>query len=49
MYIKKHGKKSFLKVHDKLHEKYEFAKTQEILGRDMYEGLKLLEKVNTEK
>lgn len=49
MYIKKHGKKSFLKVHDKLHEKYEFAKTQEILGKDMYDGLKLLEKVNTEK
>ena len=49
MYIKKHGKKSFLKVHDRLHEKYEFAKTQEILGRDMYEGLKLLENVNTEK
>lgn len=49
MYIKKHGKKSFLKVHDRLHEKYEFAKTQEILGKDMYEGLKLLEKVNTEK
>lgn len=49
MYIKKHGKKSFLKVHDRLHEKYEFAKTQEILGRDMYEGLNLLENVNKEK
>lgn len=43
MFIHKYGKKAFLKVHDKLHEKYEFAKTQEILGQDMYEGLKLLE------
>ena len=44
MFIKKHGKKAFLSVHDKLHEKYDFAKTQEILGQDMYEGLALLEK-----
>ena len=31
-------------MHDRLHEKYEFSKTQEILGQDMYEGLKFLEK-----
>ena len=43
MFIKKYGKKAFLSVHDKLHEKYDFAKTQEILGQDMYEGLALLE------
>ena len=43
MFIRKHGKKAFLSVHNKLHEKYEFAKTQEILGQDMYEGLKILE------
>ena len=43
MNIRKHGKKAFLGVHNKLHEKYEFAKTQEILGQDMYEGLKILE------
>lgn len=43
MFIHKYGKKAFLKVHDKLHEKYEFAKTQEILGQNMHEGLKLLE------
>ena len=43
MFIRKHGKKAFLGVHNKLHEKYEFAKTQEILGQDMYEGLKILE------
>ena len=44
MFIKKYGKKAFLSVHDKLHEKYDFAKTQEILGQDMWEGLALLEK-----
>ena len=43
MFIKKYGKKAFLFVHDKLHEKYDFAKTQEILGQDMYAGLALLE------
>lgn len=43
MFIHKYGKKAFLKVHDKLHEKYDFSKTQEILGQDMYKGLKLLE------
>ena len=43
MFIRKYGKKAFLDVHNKLHEKYEFAKTQEILGQDMYEGLKILE------
>lgn len=43
LYIRKYGKKEFLKVHDRLHEKYEFAKTQEILGQDMYQGLKILE------
>ena len=44
LYIRKYGKKEFLKMHDRLHEKYEFSKTQEILGQDMYEGLKFLEK-----
>jgi len=43
LYIRKHGKKEFLKVHDRLHEKYDFAKTQEILGQDYTEGLKILE------
>lgn len=32
-----------LKTHDRLHKKYDFAKTQEILGQDMYEGIKILE------
>ena len=43
MYIRKHGKKEFLKMHDRLHEKYDFAKTQEILGQDWHEGLEILE------
>ena len=43
MYIRKHGKKEFLKVHDRLHQKYDFAKTQEILGQDYREGLRILE------
>ena len=43
LYIKKYGKKEFLKVHDRLHEKYDFAKTQEILGQDYKEGLRILE------
>jgi len=43
MFIRKYGKKAFLKVQDKLHERFDFAKTQELLGQDMYEGLKILE------
>ena len=43
MYIRKHGKKAFLKAHDRLHEKYDFTRTQEILGQDYREGLRILE------
>ena len=43
LYIRKHGKKELLKVHDRLHQKYDFAKSQEILGQDYREGLKILE------
>ena len=43
MYIRKKEKKEFLKMHDRLHEKYDFAKTQEILGQDWHEGLQILE------
>lgn len=32
-----------MKVHDRLHQRFDFAKTQEILGRDVYEGFKILE------
>ena len=43
LYIRKHGKKEFLKVHDRLHEKYVFQKTQEVLGQDYVAGLRILE------
>ena len=43
LYIQEHGKKEFLNVHNRLHEKYDFEKTQEILGQDYREGLRILE------
>lgn len=43
MFIRKYGKKAFLEVHDKLHERFDFSKTQEILGHDVNEGLRILE------
>lgn len=43
LYIRNHGKKELLKVHDRLHQKLDFAKTQEILGQDYHEGLRILE------
>ncbi|MDO4507172.1 MAG: DUF3795 domain-containing protein [Spirochaetales bacterium] len=43
LYIRKHGKKEFLKLQDRLHKKFNFSKTQEILGQDIMEGLRLLE------
>ena len=43
LYIRRHGKKEYLKAHDRLHQKYDFAKTQEILGQDYREGLRILE------
>ncbi|MGN1083729.1 MAG: hypothetical protein ACI4QX_01885, partial [Lachnospiraceae bacterium] len=43
MYIRKYGKEKFFRAHDKLHENYDFKKTQEILGTSVEEGLKILE------
>ena len=43
MYIGLRGKREFLKVQDRLHERYDFQKVQEILGRDHVEGLRILE------
>ena len=45
MYIRKYGKEKFSKVHDKLHEIYDFKKTQEILGKNVEEGLQILESI----
>lgn len=44
LFIAKHGKAGFLKVHDLLHEKYpDFAKAQEILDSGIDEAIMLLE------
>ena len=43
LYIRKYGKKEFLKVQARLHEKYEFEKVQEIIGQDYKEALRILE------
>ncbi len=43
IFVKRHGKEQFFKVHDKLHEKYDFQKTQEILSEDLDRGLEILE------
>ena len=43
LYIRKYGKKEFLKVQTRLHEKFEFKKVQEILGQDYKEALRILE------
>ena len=43
MFIRKYGKEKFFRAHDKLHEKYDFKKTQEVLGTSVEEGLKILE------
>ncbi|MGN0623560.1 MAG: GNAT family N-acetyltransferase [Oscillospiraceae bacterium] len=45
MYIRKYGKEKFFQAHDKLHEKYDFKKTQEVLGTSVEEGLRILESV----
>ncbi|MGN0165359.1 MAG: GNAT family N-acetyltransferase [Lachnospiraceae bacterium] len=43
LFIEKYGKEKFFNVHDRLHEIYDFKKTQEILGTSVEEGLKILE------
>ena len=43
LYIRKYGKKDFLKIQTRLHEKYEFQKVQEILGQDCKKALRMLE------
>ena len=43
LYIRKYGKKEFLKVMTGLHEKYDFEKAQEILGQDLEDAFRVLE------
>ncbi|MGN0403099.1 MAG: GNAT family N-acetyltransferase [Acetatifactor sp.] len=44
IFIKRYGKEQLFKVHDKLHEKYDFKKTQEVLGEDLDKALAILER-----
>ena len=46
LFVRKYGKKAFLKVQTRMHEKYDFQKVQEILGQDHKEALNILEKLN---
>ena len=48
LYIRAHGKKAFLAMHDRLHEKYDFAKTQEILGQHVADALRIMEAAGSE-
>ena len=43
LYIRKHGKKAFLKVQDRLHARFDFDKVQEVLGQDHREALRIME------
>ena len=44
LFIQKYGKKELLRVLDTLHSKKKFEKIQEVLGDDIEEGMKILEK-----
>ena len=44
LFIRKYGKKELMKTLDQLHKEYDFEKIQEILGYDLEEGLRILEK-----
>lgn len=43
MFIRKYGKEAFFRVQDKLHERYDFQKLQEILSKSVDNGLRILE------
>ena len=44
LFIRKYGKKELLKTMDRLHKEYNFEKIQEVLGNDLEEGFRILEK-----
>ena len=48
LFIRKYGKTDHFQVLDRLHQKYDFRKTQEILGQSVEEGLRLLEECRNE-
>lgn len=43
MFLKRRGREAFFRAHDRLNEKYDFQKTQVILGEDLQKGLQILE------
>ena len=43
LFIRKYGEEDFFRVHDKLHERYDFQKLQEILSKSVENGLRILE------
>jgi hypothetical protein len=43
LFIRKYGKKELPAVLDKLHQKYDFQKIQEVIGYDTEDGLRILE------
>ena len=45
MYLRKYGKEKYFEMQDRFHEVYQFRWTQEILGQDAKEGLKILEEI----
>lgn len=44
MFIGKYGKKEFIRVHNNLKETYDFAKSREIMGDTLEEGMQFLER-----
>ncbi|MBR5932890.1 MAG: hypothetical protein IK002_02775 [Treponema sp.] len=44
LFIQRYNKKELLRVLDTLHSKKKFEKIQEVLGDDVEEGMKILEK-----
>ena len=44
LFIQKYGKQELLRVLDIMHSKKKFEKIQQVLGDDIAEGLKILEK-----
>ena len=43
LFIRKYGKEAFFRVQDKMHERYDFQKLQEILSMSVDDGLRILE------
>ena len=44
LFIQKHGKNELIRVMDTMHSKKKFEKIQDVLGEEIDEGLKILEK-----